>query len=231
METVVLVMMILVCFNYALKQTNRKIYSVLFSAAVCALFVGLMWPYAIEQSKSQISDWLADSSLMLDVAVILSLEVVIQMAFCILAAHIQTSGKVKPITIWIYRVLRWFPGVLIFPVLFSILVSAIFALPGVSFSLVAWVLAAIVFISIPLGSWILRWLLPEKEIRLELLFLSNALIAILGVIATVNGQTAVAGISDVDWKALGGVVSMLICGLALGIIAYRIKLKRITKNR
>ena len=147
METVVLVMMILVCFNYALKQTNRKIYSVLFSAAVCALFVGLMWPYAIEQSKSQISDWLADSSLMLDVAVILSLEVVIQMAFCILAAHIQTSGKVKPITIWIYRVLRWFPGVLIFPVLFSILVSAIFALPGVSFSLVAWVLAAIVFVS------------------------------------------------------------------------------------
>lgn len=231
METVVLVMMILVCFNYALKQTNRKIYSVLFSAAVCALFVVLMWPYAIEQSKSQISDWLADSSLMLDVAVILSLEVVIQMAFCILAAHIQTSGKVKPITIWIYRVLRWFPGVLIFPVLFSILVSAIFALPGVSFSLVAWVLAAIVFISIPLGSWILRWLLPEKEIRLELLFLANALIAILGVIATVNGQTAVAGISEVDWSALGGIVVLLIVGLVAGIIAYKIKLKRITKNK
>lgn len=231
METVVLVMMILVCFNYALKQTNRKIYSVLFSAAVCALFVGLMWPYAIEQSKSQISDWLADSSLMLDVAVILSLEVVIQMAFCILAAHIQTSGKVKPITIGIYRVLRWFPGVLIFPVLFSILVSAIFALPGVSFSLVAWVLAAIVFISIPLGSWILRWLLPEKEIRLELLFLANALIAILGVIATVNGQTAVAGISEVDWSALGGIVVLLIVGLVAGIIAYKIKLKRITKNK
>lgn len=231
METVVLVMMILVCFNYALKQTNRKIYSVLFSAAVCALFVGLMWPYAIEQSKSQISDWLADSTLMLDVAVILSLEVVIQMAFCILAAHIQTSGKVKPITIWIYRVLRWFPGVLIFPVLFSILVSAIFALPGVSFSLVAWILAAIVFVSIPLGSWILRWLLPEKEIRLELLFLANALIAILGVIATVNGQTAVAGISEVDWSALGGIVVLLIVGLVAGIIAYKIKLKRITKNK
>lgn len=231
METVVLVMMILVCFNYALKQTNRKIYSVLFSAAVCALFVGLMWPYAIEQSKSQISDWLADSSLMLDVAVILSLEVVIQMAFCILAAHIQTSGKVKPITIWIYRVLRWFPGVLIFPVLFSILVSAIFALPGVSFSLVAWILAAIVFVSILLGSWILRWLLPEKEIRLELLFLANALIAILGVIATVNGQTAVAGISEVDWSALGGIVVLLIVGLVAGIIAYKIKLKRITKNK
>lgn len=231
MESVVLVMMILVCFNYILKQTYRKVYSIAFSAIVCALFVGLMWPYAIEQSKSQISDWLANSALMLDIAVILTLEVAVQMAFCVLSAHIQTSGKVKPITIWVYRVLRWFPGVLIFPVLFSLLVSAIFALPGVSFSLIAWVLAAIVFIVIPLAAWGVKWLLPEKEIRLELLFLSNALIAILGVIATVNGQTAVAGISDVDWKALGGVVSLLICGLALGIIAYRIKLKRITKNR
>lgn len=231
MENVVLVMMILVCFNYILKQTYRKAYSIAFSAIVCALFVGLMWPYAIEQSKSQISDWLANSALMLDIAVILTLEVAVQMAFCVLSAHIQTSGKVKPITIWVYRVLRWFPGVLIFPVLFSLLVSAIFALPGVSFSLIAWVLAAIVFIVIPLAAWGVKWLLPEKEIRLELLFLSNALIAILGVIATVNGQTAVAGISDVDWKALGGVVSLLICGLVLGIIAYRIKLKRITKNR
>lgn len=231
MESVVLVMMILVCFNYILKQTYRKVYSVAFSAIACALFVGLMWPYAIEQSKSQISDWLANSALMLDIAVILTLEVAVQMAFCVLSAHIQTSGKVKPITIWVYRFLRWFPGVLIFPVLFSLLVSAIFALPGVSFSLIAWVLAAIVFIVIPLAAWGVKWLLPEKEIRLELLFLSNTLIAILGVIATVNGQTAVAGISDVDWKALGGVVSLLICGLALGIIAYRIKLKRITKNR
>ncbi len=231
METVVLIMMILVCFNYVLKQTNRKLYSVVFSAAVCALFVGLMWPYAIEQSKSQISDWLADSTLMLDIAVILTLEVAIQMSFCILSAHMQTSGKVKQITIWVYRILRWFPGVLIFPVLFSLLVSAIFALPGVSFSLVAWVLAAIVFFVIPLGSWIIRWLLPEKEIRLELFFLANALIAILGVIATVNGQTAVAGISEVDWSALGGIVVLLILGLAAGAIVYRIKLKRIIKNR
>lgn len=231
METVVLVMMILVCFNYILKQTNRKLYSVASSALVCAVFVGFMWRYAIEQSKSQISDWLADSSLMLDIAVILTLEVAIQMAFCVLAAHIQTSGKVKPITIWIYRLLRWFPGVLIFPVLFSILVATIFAFPGISFSLIAWILAAIVLVSILLGSWGLKLLLPEKEIRLELLFLSNALIAILGVIATVNGQTAVAGVNDVDWIALAGVVLFVIAGLIFGTMSYKIKLKRIIKNK
>jgi hypothetical protein len=37
-------------------------------------------------------------------------------------------------------------------------------------------------------TWGVRWLVPEKELRLEVFFLSNALIAILGIIATVNGR-------------------------------------------
>lgn len=231
METVVLVMMIVVCFNYLLKQTWRKPFYVAFSAVVCALLVGLAWPWAIEQSKNQIAGWLADSALMLDLAVLLTLEVALQMTFCIVAAHIHTAGRVKPSVVWIYRLLRWFPGLLIYPVLFSLLVAAIFALPGVSFPLVAWSLAAVVAVVIPLGRWALKHLLPEKEIRLELLFLTNALIAILGIIATVNGRTAVAGITSVDWPALGGVMSFVAAGLLLGMAAFRIKQKLMNKKQ
>lgn len=230
METVVQVMMMLVCFDYLLKQTCRKPYSVVFSAAVCALFMGSVWPYAIEQSKSQISVWLSDPALMLDAAVVLVLEVAVQMAFCILSAHMQTSGSVRPRTIWAYRILRWFPGVLVFPVLFSLLVSLLFALPGTSFPLVAWSSAGAVFVAIPFGAWGVKRLLPEKEIRLELLFLSNALIAVLGVIATVNGRTAVAGIGEADWTASAGVGTLVLLGLAAGAAIYGIKLKKRTKN-
>ena len=231
METVVLVMMIVVCFNYLLKQTWRKPFYVAFSAVVCALLVGLAWPWAIEQSKNQIAGWLADSALMLDLAVLLTLEVALQMTFCIVAAHIHTAGRVKPSVVWIYRLLRWFPGLLVFPVLFSLLVAAIFALPGVSFPLVAWSLAAVVAVVIPLGRWALKLLLPEKEIRLELLFLANALIALLGIIATVNGRTAVAGVTSVDWPALGGVTSFGAAGLLLGVAVFRIKQKRMNKKQ
>ena len=42
METVVFVLMILVCFNFMLKQTYRKLRSVLVISVICALFVGLM---------------------------------------------------------------------------------------------------------------------------------------------------------------------------------------------
>lgn len=231
METVVLVMMIVVCFNYLLKQTWRKPFYVAFSAVVCALLVGLAWPWAIEQSKNQIAGWLADSALMLDMAVLLTLEVALQMTFCVVAAHIHTAGRVKPSVVWIYRLLRWFPGLLVFPVLFSLLVAAIFALPGVSFPLTAWSLAAVVAAVIPLGRWALKLLLPEKEIRLELLFLTNALIAILGIIATVNGRTAVAGITSVDWPALSGVMAFVAAGLLLGMAVFRIKQKLMNKKQ
>ena len=231
METVVLVMMIVVCFNYLLKQTWRKPFYVAFSAVVCALLVGLAWPWAIEQSKNQIAGWLADSALMLDLAVLLTLEVALQMTFCVVAAHIHTAGRVKPSVVWIYRLLRWFPGLLVFPVLFSLLVAAIFALPGISFPLTAWSLAATVAVAIPLGRWALKHLLPEKEIRLELLFLTNALIAILGIIATVNGRTAVAGITSVDWPSLGGVMAFVAAGLLLGMAAFRIKQKLMNKKQ
>ena len=221
METIVVVLMILVCFNFMMKQTFRKRGSVAAIAVVAALFVGLMCPYAIQQSKTQIADWLADAQLMLDTSVVLTVEVALQMAFCMLAVHVLTTGPVKKRTLWAYRALRWFPGILIFPVLFSGLVYLIFSFPGVSFSLVAWSMAVGVLILISVGTLFLRYLLPEKELRLELLFLTNALTAILGIIATVNGRTAVTGISEVDWGALTGLIIMLAGGGLIGLVIYK----------
>lgn len=230
METVVFVLMIQVCFSFMLKQTYRKNRSVAVIAVVCALFTGLMWPYAIEQSKTQIADWLADTALMLDTAVLLTLEVILQMTFCMLAAHVQTSGPLRKRTLWMYRALRWFPGILIFPVLFSALVALIFTFPGVSFSLLSWSMAAGILILIPAGTWLLRRMMPEKDVRLELLFLVNALIAVLGVVATVNGRTAVAGIGGADWSALAALIVIVVLGALAGFVAYRIKLKKKAKK-
>ncbi|MCM1313571.1 MAG: hypothetical protein NC206_09795 [Bacteroides sp.] len=227
METVVLVLMILVCFSFMLKQTYRKLWSVIATTVVCALFVGLTWQFAIEQSKTQIADWLANPALMLDTSVILSVEVILQIAFCMLTAHVLTAGPLKKRTVWAYRALRWFPGILIFPVLFSGLVYLIFSFPGMSFSLIAWSMAAAVLCVIPLGTWLLRWLLPEKELRLELLFLVNALMAVLGIIATVNGRTAVAGTAEVDWGALGGLVVLLLVGGTAGWLICKRKIRKI----
>ena len=71
MDTVVLVLMILTAFNFLLKQTFWKAMAVGILSIACALFAGLTWPYAIEQSKTQIADWLGNPSLMLDTSVFL----------------------------------------------------------------------------------------------------------------------------------------------------------------
>ena len=230
MQTVVIILMLLVCFNFMLKQTYSKRWAVGATTLVCALIVGNMWPYAIEQSKTQIADWLANPALMLDTSVILSIEVCIQMAFCMLAVHMITGGTAKKSTLWTYRILRWFPGILIFPVLFSTLVALIFSFPGKEFSTVAWMMAAAVVVIIPLGTIGLRWLLPEKELRLELLFITNAMTAILGIVATVNGRTAVSGISDIDWGALLGIILMLLGGGVVGLVLRRYKMNKLCKK-
>lgn len=223
METVVLVIILLVCFNFVLKQTYRKLWMVGAISLLCALFVAFAWPWAIEQSKSQIQDWLNNPQLMLDTAVVLFIEVVIQMAYCLMAVHLMNTGKVRRRTLFIYKLLRWFPGLLIFPVLFHIETQCMFWLTGMEFSTIAYGLAAIVFVAIPLFTWAIRWLISEKELRLEIFFLSNALIAILGIIATVNGRTAVAGISEVNWAALACMAGLTLLFAIVGFILYRMK--------
>ena len=65
-ETLVLVMMILVCFSFVLKQTFHGVKEIMIISVLVAFFVGMTWPLAIEQSKTQIAAWIADQKLMLD---------------------------------------------------------------------------------------------------------------------------------------------------------------------
>ena len=103
MNTVVLVLMLLTAFNFLLKQTFWKVIAVCVIAAICAAFAGLMWPYAIEQSKTQIANWLSNQPLMLDTAVLLSVEVCVQMAYAMLAVHVANDCDVplSPLVSWI----------------------------------------------------------------------------------------------------------------------------------
>ena len=105
--------MLLTAFNFLLKQTFWKVIAVCVIAAICAAFAGLMWPDAIEQSKTQIANWLSNQPLMLDTAVLLSVEVCVQMAYAMLAVHVangQTSYDcdvpLSPLVSWIID----FPG-------------------------------------------------------------------------------------------------------------------------
>ena len=226
METVVKLAMVLVSLSFVLKLTGYKLRQLLLMALLCALFVGFSWQFAAEQSKTAIASWLSDRELMQDIAVLMTLDVALQMAYCLMAVNLMNSGPLKRRTILVYKLLRLFPGIMVFLVLFSLLVSCVFAFPGVSFPLISWCMAAAVLVLLPLAVLGVRKLLPEKEIRLELLFLSNALTAVLGVIATVNGTTASEGVDSVDYPATAAVFGIVLLGAALGFLLYRIKSRK-----
>lgn len=48
-------MMILVCFSFVLKQTFHGVKEIMIILVLVAFFVGMTWPFAIEQSKTQIA--------------------------------------------------------------------------------------------------------------------------------------------------------------------------------
>ncbi len=230
MEIVIVIIMLLVGFNFVLKLTFDNLPGRLILCAVAALFVGLTWEDASGQSKTQITDWLNNPELMLDTSVILTVDVFLQVTFCIMMVKYVSGEAMSRVGKVILVVTQWFPGLLIFPVLFAMLVEIIFAFPGADFGTLAWTTAGIVMICVPLVAAALHWLLPERELRLELMFLINALTAILGVIATVNGRTAVKGTGSVEWDSLIGILLILAAGTCAGLILNkRNNSKKITR--
>lgn len=223
METVVLILMMLVCFTFLLKQTFHSPIVWVGISILLLLYTGMSWPLAIEQSKTQISDWLTNPSLMQDTAVIITLDVMIQIIFCIMDLRVGDGGGRKRGSRIGYLIAKWVPGFMIFPVLFSALTSVIFSFPGISFQAISWSMAVGISLLNPLLVLLVRHLLPEREIRLEVLFLCNLLLAILAIVATVNGKTAVEATNNADWNALAETGLVIISGSIIGFVLYELK--------
>ncbi len=221
MEIVVIIIMLLVGFSFVLKLTCLKPVGRIAVSAAAAVFVLLVCDAASSQSKTQIADRLEQPALMLDVSVLLTVDVAFQICFCVLAAK-AIAGIVSPARRVAIAVCRYVPGLLIFPVLFAMLTALIFAMPGADFAGIARAVALGVLIVAPLLAAGLKWLVPEADIRLEVIFMVNMLIAALGVVATVNGRTAAVGTNSVDTGALGGIAAILACGFVAGLFINRL---------
>lgn len=205
----------MVGFIFLVKLTYHGLAGRIALCALAALFVVFATDTAASQSKTQIDAWLSSPGLMLDAAVLLTIDVASQLGFCFLMAR----RLERPPRRWnkaILATLLWFPGLMIFPALMSLLTELIFSLTGADFATVGYSLAGALLVGGPLAAYGFKWLLPEDDIRLELMFLGSLLTAALGVAATVNGRTAAVGTNSVEWGALGAVVLLLLLGCVAG---------------
>lgn len=206
-----------------LKLTFHGFSGIATVAVLLAVFIVFSWEYATGMSKTRISDLLQQPSLMLDIAVLIAVDAFCMIAFCFLQAQdILSRSQTIMLT-----VLKWFPGILIFPILMSLLTALIFSLSGVDFALISLGMAAVLLIAVPLLTYALKSIIPESDIRLELTFLINLMVLALGIVATVNGRTAVTGINEVRLDSLAAILALILSGTIAGII---INNKHLTKQ-
>lgn len=221
MEIVVMIIMVMVGFSFMLKLTFHGLAGQIALAAVAAAFVALSYDYAAGQSRTAIAEWLSQPGLMLDASVWLTIDVALQIAFCTLEGKAlnEPLGRVGGL---MRGVLLWLPGLAVFPALFALLTELIFSFAGMDFVMIALTTAAVVLIGMPMLAWLMKYLIPESDIRLEMIFMVNLIVICLGIVATVNGRTAAAGTSAIEWSALAVVLAILLAGAAAGIPLYRI---------
>lgn len=222
MEALLISLGLLVCFNFALKQTFLRLYLALGGLMLFAILVYLLWPYAILQSKTQIAQWVRTPAVMLNISVLITLDVVVHLFFCMRSASALGPPPLSKRAEWILVALRIYPGLMILPTAFAALTYTIFSLPGTGFTLVAGLFALGFALLFALLQLLLRFLRLDREMALELLFLTSVLEALLGVVVTVNGATAVQAVSSVDWLSSLSVLGIVLGGGLAGMLVRRI---------
>ena len=143
--------------------------------AVCyAAFMGWVTSHMTELSHEVFVQLATNRSIMLDLAVCVILEAVMMMTYCF------CSPKQK-----VWRVLlEYEPVLLAIPALCYFQAQLLYGLPGVDYGWVAWMSAGLVLFLMLGGPLLLRWLLRERHLLLELLFIINLLIVVLSVAIT-----------------------------------------------
>jgi uncharacterized membrane protein len=183
MESIVPVLIVFVLMHTILKISFWKGWQSAIFGLVCGLFTIAAYPYAIEQTKTQIAGYLSDKALMQNLAALLTVEALICVSFCLVALRALYGNNLRPRTLIL---LRTYPGLMLFPALYYLLAETIFRMPGTAFATIAYGLAAAVALGLPAFAWIARRCWPEQEVRLELHLFCGLLLCIAGLISATN---------------------------------------------
>lgn len=212
--------MLFIFINCIVKLSFWKPWQATLFGIICAIFIIWTCQFAIIQSKTQLADYLRNTKIMQDSAVLITIESAICFAFCFAALRDMFGKKKKK---WV-QPLYWYPGLLIFPVLFYILTQVIFSMSGTDFSVISYILAGGIAVALPALSYLVRYLYPEKELRLEVYFLVSLFVCIIGLITTVNGNVTYAAVEEpVNIKALVLSFTLFAVAFLIGFLWNKMK--------
>lgn len=179
------------------------------------VFVILSYPYAIEQNKLQMQEFLSTQSAVMNISLVVMADTLLSLYFCFARMRKWEPGKRFK---WHITLLRHIPSLLVFPALYYIHVNLFFSFPGINFLRTGIILASGVSVVFVLASFFIRKLLHEKELLIETVLMLTLFLFILVICCTVFHPSAtVYGYSPpIDWAGcittLGVLAVLLISG-------------------
>lgn len=114
MELIIHILMLFIVINCSFKLSFWKLWQTVIYSLIAGLFVAGTWQYAILQSKTQIADYLQNTEALQNMAIIITLESALCFGYCVAFLHGLYGKK----NLWWAELLRWYPSLLLFPVLF-----------------------------------------------------------------------------------------------------------------
>lgn len=221
MELIIYVLMLFITLNTVFKLSFWAWWQQLIFGLLVGAFTVWSLQFAVEQSKTQIADYLQDTAALQNMAILITVESVFSFGYC----TTWLRGLYGKKTVWWARALRWYPGVLFFPVAFYLLTMSLFTWVGHDFDRTAWLVGGACAVGLPMLAQAVRYLLPEADSRLEMHYLLSLFVCIIGLLTTVNGETVYAAADDTpfNWAALAGSAALVVFLFVLGFMWSRLR--------
>lgn len=152
------------------------------AALVAAILMRVIAPWIIELPHAQLTSLFTLRPWLLNLSVFITIEASIMIGFCFDSIAVPKQNS------WYYRILhtclRLYPGLLVVGVLAYLLSYLLYTTPGIDFQALPWLASGATLLIVGAGSELVRWILPDRPMRLELLFLVNLFIIILNIVLT-----------------------------------------------
>ncbi|WP_134089183.1 hypothetical protein [Olivibacter sp. XZL3] len=192
-ETIVLLLLVTALISLLRASLWKRWPQVIAFGVVASLFSWCMFPLAIEQNNKFLRHFVENSEWLHNLGAIAILEALL---FLCLGLDLLKQGygcftQAARAQRWMMRILQWYPGMAVFVALFYLEVSLVLKNESMAFGELAALITAAAFAAVCLTVGIIRLLLPEKELRLQitcfLLLLQLALVLIVTAFPGING--------------------------------------------
>ncbi len=215
-------------FAIQLSLVKSKLLPVIFFALI-SVALYFMYPYAIEQSYAKFKAITQNKQLMSNLVVLQVIECLSGLLFSIFLIRIFYKEKVRQI----FKYFIFFPGFVIFPTVFYAESAVFLNVSGLNFQFLAIITAIVIPAFILATKALVRFVVPEYDLRLEIKFILHILQLMISVIISVSlfTQPTTNLMSDFHILQLLAFFGLVFLLAAAGLLKYNRQLGKQISNQ